>query len=257
MSIYNGYTANIRLTAEDEAVIFEAFKDSLLEEFIEDEIEDDEEELVEEGANIDYIKTFRLGKKEYRLHYKAAKKAVRAKDFKEAKKEFELAKKALQKCKRDIEKIDSTVFSNSISIILTIMLQILIVTVSFVVAIGGIDQMSKGMDKLFFASNFKFTKENITAGLAKFFLKGALQTAGGVVTEFLGIFSATYTLMMSVFQDIKFFKDAKNKVGQDKLDNLNMIRAKILNSLDTTVKTITALEKNCDDAEKLLKKKEK
>lgn len=81
------------------------FDDNLYEEYL-DLIDNDD--LIEEGANLNLLKDIRSCKKEFKTHIKAAKKAIKAKDNSTAKKEIKEAQKVIDKTEKIIKSFDNS-----------------------------------------------------------------------------------------------------------------------------------------------------
>lgn len=72
---------------------------------------DETEEVLGEGANLDYRDAFKKAKREFKDAAKACKRALKDKNKSEAKKQITKMNKALDECEKTINSIDSTVGS--------------------------------------------------------------------------------------------------------------------------------------------------
>lgn len=81
------------------------FDDNLYEDYL--DLIDNDDDLIEEGANLNLLKDIRSCKKEFKTHIKAAKKAIKAKDNSTAKKEIKEAQKVIDKTEKIIKSFDN------------------------------------------------------------------------------------------------------------------------------------------------------
>lgn len=81
------------------------FDDNLYEEYL--DLIDDDDDFIEEGANLNLLKDIGSCKKEFKTHIKAAKKAIKSKDNSTAKKEIKEAQKVIDKTEKIIKSFDN------------------------------------------------------------------------------------------------------------------------------------------------------
>ena len=213
-------TESISSIELDEATINqllnEAFLNGILEEGLEDFV--DENEIVEEGANIDSAKIFYTKVKEYKSALKESKKALKAKDYELAQSKVREASNALTEAKREINKIPSTTGSavlGGIAAALETAVNILVLYASFALGtkvVGGV------------ASGISAVTGSRTVGLATAY------AGGGTVGSAIGI-SGGKELSKLIYMIRNIIKDIKSG-KKDKTDTFNAYKQRLIATID-------------------------
>lgn len=189
--------------------------------------DEDYNESLTEGANVDYTIAFKDAIKDYKAESKLAKKCIKSKEYSEAKSHVNKMKQALNKCEKTVKDTPSSAGS----------------------AIFGFFAGS-AMDtvKLFVPSSaFKLSRQAFasSAKAGKVALIGISGT-GVLISEFLLLVQSsieTYRALEQILKDIR----SKNT---STADTLNYYRNNIMRSLNQ-------MQKRCNDLNKIIDKKAK
>ena len=210
----------------------------------EDEEDDGEFEELMEGANLDYSKAFKDGKKKYSESIRAAKKALKAKDYKKAKSEIKEAQKALDGIEKTLKEVDSTVGSavlGWLAAALLTMIEMIIplgyITIGKNIAIKGASDLSS----MSLTSLIAGTKEVQKAASATGF--GLGMYLGGIVT---GIIQG---VILSI-RDIKQFIADNKDPDLSKPQVLNYYRNKLCSYIKNMRKHLDKLSVAIERKEK-------
>lgn len=196
-------------------ILEEAFINGILEEGLEDFI--DEDEIVEEGANIDSAKVFYEKVKEYKKVLKESKKALKEKDYELAQSKVKEASAILSEAKKEINKIPSTAGSaviGSIAAVLETAVNALVVYFAIVYGIKGVEKIG--------GSVIRATGSKLAGEAIGFAGGGAL---GSITGTHLGKeLSKVIWMVNNINKDIK--------KGKDKSETLNLYKQKLIASID-------------------------
>lgn len=179
---------------------------------------DDENEVLEEGANIEYAKIFMSYKKEFNSLMKESKKALKNKEFKLATDKVQAASDVLTKMKKEIKKIPSDTSSAIVGTIFSILESIAGVILLVFIYSTGLDLGTSTIKKILYSGGSK------TSALV----------AGNIVAALPGFgigANIGKKLIIGLTTVVNTSKDFKN----DKVNNsdaLNIYRQKIISNID-------------------------
>lgn len=102
----------------------------------EDSSDSDFEDLVHEGANLEYRRAFKSGKKKFKEAIRNIKKATKEKRYDDARSHVKKAKEALNDIEKVLKETDSTTGSNILAFFATGLLVLVRVTLSMTILTG-------------------------------------------------------------------------------------------------------------------------
>ena len=110
MGIYGNFiklsNETLSQTSLSEQEILEIFSSMIMESYIDSLDDEDEDEFIEEGVNIDALKTFYTFKKDIKKKTKELKKNIKSKNKADAKKNIKELKDIISKAEKEIDKLD-------------------------------------------------------------------------------------------------------------------------------------------------------
>lgn len=179
---------------------------------------DDENEVLEEGANIEYAKIFMSYKKEFNSLMRESKKALKNKEYKLATDKVQDASDVLTKMKKEIKKIPSDTSSAIVGTIFSILESIAGVILLDIAYKAGIKFASST------ANNILYSGGNvITSGFASTLI--ASLSGFGIGANIGKKIVAGFITITNTYKDFK-----NNKVNN--ADALNIYRQKIISNID-------------------------
>ena len=254
MGIYGSYAKQLMEAKQQETVaenisnedlqnvIFECYSSA-----IDILSEADQEEVIEEGANIEMTKIWRESKKENKEYLKNYKKFLKEKDFKKATAELDKVTKNLEKAKKEIKDVDQTVGSAICGYFAEYVIDLLQLIVPFTVEGLGFGAAAFSMkDVIADAMNGNF--ESFTPEALKKAIPGA-------VAGYVGAIWLTIKAIVVLIKDIKtWIKEFK--ADDKKLDakHFNLYRNTLIRFMDEAIKKIDKLK---DQVAKAKAKEEK
>lgn len=242
MGIYGSYAKKLMEAKQQEAVaenisnedlqnaIFECYSSA-----IDILSEADQEEVVEEGANIEMTKIWRESKKENKEYLKNYKKFLKEKDFKNAAAELDKVTKNLEKAKKEIKDIDQTIGSAICGYFAEYIINLLQLIVPFTVEGLGYGAMALSIkDTIADAMNGNI--EGITPEAIKKAAPGAL--IGNIGAVWLTI-KAIVVLIKDIKTWIKEFKADDKKLDAK---HFNLYRNTLIRFMDEAIKKVDKLK---------------
>lgn len=201
----------------------------------------DEDDVLEEGANLDARKAFKAYLKEYKEYAKSLKKNVKEEDYSSAKKDLNKMKNCVDKMEKEIKDQDYNVGSAIFGYFATGLLNSLELLIpSFIAGFG---------ESLTLAGHTITYSSFINGDISKLAAAANLKTVGTVVSNIGNIIVYIKSLIMIIKTISQFIKDINDK-DTTTVEALNLYRNKLL----TYVKD---LRKKINEFEKLIDKKSK
>lgn len=254
MAIYGSYAKQLmesqqnlitKMTDEElQNVIFECYSNT-----INVFTEADQEEIVEEGANVEMTKAWLGSKKEVKEYLKNYKKLLKAKEYKKASSELDKVTKILEKAKKDIKSIDQNAgtaaigfFADFLVIVLEMFVPLSIEGIGLGVAISGAKGAGKVVDVTAKAGGLIDDKEMI---------KQAAKIYGGALASTIG---TVWTVIKGVSLTIKevktWIKEFKSDGEKLEAKHFNAYRNTLIRYMDSSIKKIDELKRDIPKLEK-------
>ena len=241
MGIYGSYTKRLVEAQQQNAVTEmtnEEFQNALFECYsntIEILSEADQEEVVEEGANIEMTKIWRESKKENKAYLKNNKKFLKETDFKKAAAELDKVTKNLEKAKKEIKDVDQTVGSAICGYFAEYVIDLLQLIVPFTVEGLGFGAAAFSMkDVIADAMNGNF--ESFTPEALK-------KAAPGAVVGYIGAVWVTLKAIVVLIKDIKtWIKEFKADDKKLDVKHFNLYRNTLIRFMDEAIKKVDKLK---------------
>lgn len=189
-------------------------------------------QMIYEGANIEYTKAFRAGKKKFVAAQKQCKKAIRAKDYKEAKRQAKIMKASCDEIQKAIESTKGTVESAVFGFFATGLLDMYENLIPCAFSLGGLAITSA-------------TAKNILASGTKLGAGAMI----GVSAYWIGIIAMYINGIIVTVKDIINVIDRADS-GDSAEDQVNLYRNRLL-------VYIKDMRKRVDRLESMIERKEK
>lgn len=213
--------------------------------------EADQEEVVEEGANIEMTKIWRESKKENKEYLKNYKKFLKEKDFKKAAAELDKVTKNLEKAKKEIKDVDQTVGSAICGYFAEYIIDLFQLIIPFTVEGLGYGAMMLSIkDVIADAMNGNFEGLQTPDVIKK--------AAPGAVVGNIGAVWLTIKAIVVLIKDIKtWIKEFK--ADDKKLDakHFNLYRNTLIRFMDEAIKKVDKLKDGVAKAKAKAKEEEK
>lgn len=228
------YGNSIKLSNEtpsqslSEQEILEIFSSMIMESYIDSLDDEDEDEFIEEGVNIDALKAFYTFKKDIKKKTKELKKNIKSKNKADAKKNIKELKDIISKAEKEIDKLD---WDSGVSSILAFFAY-------FVQYLGSMLAVPFALVK---PVNFvaKITGSPVGAGMI-----------GSFIAD-IWVLARSIKEMIDASRASSAFSKSKGSYAKKS----NMIRAKIIMYFEKVKDSYTKLEKEIDKIEEEKKDK--
>lgn len=248
MSVYGNFAKNfVNSGGSRGGAIFESSEEfntlvieSIMSSYINESEDDDSifiDDIVEEGANLDYRAAFKSGRKKYKEAFKKAKKAYKSGNISDAKKYIKEADRALADIEKILKKVDSTVGSAIFGFFAYGLLNMAEMIVPYSLMVTGMGVSSAGVNKIFSAgaaADIDSAAKTISNGLKTAGAGGVISSVGSVA-GFVQAIIITVRMLIQLVNDIK---DDKTSTEQA----LNLYRNKLITYTKDMRKHLSKLE---------------
>ena len=207
----------------------EMTNDELLLAIIESEIDECDDDVFEEGANIESLKYFRNAKKEFKKLSKEYKKNIKAGNFKEARKNVNKMKESLNSTLNLLDETDGGAGSMILGFCAELLKSTLVESLIFLPTIGLLEVENKISAKAI----MKATVSDITG------ISAVGSYVGALIFE-----------IKKVIKDIIGIINELKKPGDVTADNSNIYRNNLKANIKKMIKIVEKLNKNIDKLEK-------
>ena len=256
MGIYGSYAKKLMEAKQQEAVaenisneelqnaIFECYSSA-----IDILSEADQEEIIEEGANVEMTKAWLGSKKEVKEYLKNYKKFLKAKEYKKASSELDKVTKILEKAKKDIKSVDQNAgtaaigfFADFLVIVLEMFVPLSIEGIGLGVVISGAKGASKAVDAAAMAGGIFDDKE---------MLKQATKIYGGALATTVGSIWSIIKAVSLIIKEVKtWIKEFKSDGEKLEAKHFNAYRNTLIRYMDSSIKKIDELKRDIPKLEK-------
>lgn len=202
------YEEETELTLEE----FIQFQKGIIDTFMIVSEAEELEEYLSEGANIEYTKVFRVGRKKFKAANRLAKKAIKKKDYSEAKKHIKEMKSACDDMEKGIRSVKSNITNAIIGFFAMGLLNALQNMLPLAVMLAGGAISSASIDSAFRGSD----TSNLIKGLV-----------GGSVVQVAGIVYTWVNSVIIIIKDLNVILDNIRKKEATE-DILNLYRNRLL-----------------------------
>lgn len=212
---------------------------------------EDDEDILEEGANLDMRRIWKESKKEYKAHLKASKKYLRSGDKDNAAKELDKAIKILKDNRDRLANVDDNdnIGSAVLGFFAYELLSYIEILIPMIGSGIGFGLSSVGMDVWYNTVKTGVRTLDVAAINKSAQLAKNLSAAGSVISFTSSIAGAMISIINFIKDLITFINEIKKEKGDLDVKHFNLYRVKLLRYMDDAIKKVEKLRDSIKDAE--------
>lgn len=227
MSIYGSISNNVVEESITDEEFGRYFSEAVMDLFMEDCFEESNEDVLEEGANVDMTNIFKDSKKKFKAAMKESKGYIKSKDYANAKKSLNEAKSIASKMYKDIQSTHSTFGSAMWGYLCMLILNWYELLFTNAIALVGNKAFQFGLS----ATNFSLMKK-------------------GLVLTGLGSLGSFIKSIIILIKDIKEIIERSKSSKENIYDITNLYKNKLMRYSKDMEKQIDKLIKEVEKKEK-------